>query len=226
MSAFPEPSHPLFITFEGLDGSGKTTHLRRTARWLAERAIAHRVTHEPGGTPLGEAIRRVFLDHRWGAMDGRVELLLVFASRRQHLIEVIEPALAQGEHVLCDRFTDSTRAYQGYGRGLDQALIDHVDRVATGGRKPDLTLLFDLPAELARERGVTTRLRRSPGTADRLDSEALAFYQRVRDGFWALAEAEPERFRRIDSSGSKEETAAQVRRALAGLLGDDRERAS
>ncbi len=220
------PSWPLFITFEGLDGSGKTTHLQRAARWLGERAMPHRVTHEPGGTPLAEAIRRVFLDHRWSGMDGRVELLLVFASRRQHLIEVIEPALDRGEHVLCDRFTDSTRAYQGYGRGVAQELIDQVDRVATGGRKPDRTLLFDLPAELARERGTSTRNRHAQGVADRLDAEALAFYQRVREGFRVLAEAEPERFRRIDSSGSKEATAAQVRRALADLLGAGRESAS
>ncbi len=226
MSASAKPSAPLFVTFEGLDGSGKTTHLQRTARWLEERSTPHRVTHEPGGTPLAEAIRRVFLDHRWQGMDGRVELLLVFASRRQHLIEVIEPALARGEHVLCDRFTDSTRAYQGYGRGVEQELIDHVDRVATGGRKPDLTLLFDLPAELARERGTVTRHRRSGGAADRLDAEALAFYERVREGFRALADAEPERFRRIDSSGTKEATAAQVRRALAGILGAGREAAS
>ena len=221
MSPPAKPARPLFVTFEGLDGSGKTTHLRRTVRWLGEREIPHRVTHEPGGTPLGEAIRGVFLDHRWRDMDGRVELLLVFASRRQHLIEVVDPALARGEHVLCDRFTDSTRAYQGYGRGVDPELIDQVDRVATGGRKPDLTLLFDLAPEAARERGATTRNQRSPDSADRLDAETLAFYRRVSDGFRELAAAEPERFRRIDSSGSKERTEAQVRRALAGLFGDE-----
>ncbi len=221
-----KPARPLFITFEGLDGSGKTTHLRLAASWLCELAIPHQVTHEPGGTPLSEEIRQVFLDHRWSRMDGRVELLLVFASRRQHLIEVIDPALARGEHVLCDRFTDSTRAYQGHGRGVDPELIDQVDRLATGGRKPDLTLLFDLPPEMARERGATTRNRRSPDSADRLDSEALSFYRRVSAGFRELAAAEPERFRRIDSSGSREETAAQVRRALAEVLGSGPEVAS
>jgi dTMP kinase len=104
---------PLFITFEGLDGSGKSTHLHRASEWLTRRNVPHRVTKEPGGTPLGEALRSIFLDPGWGAVDGTVELLLVFASRRQHLLEVIEPALRAGEHVLCDRFTDSTRAYQG-----------------------------------------------------------------------------------------------------------------
>jgi dTMP kinase len=144
---------PLFITFEGLDGSGKSTHLQRVSAWLKERNVPHLVTHEPGGTPLGDALRAVFLDARWGAVDGVVELLLVFASRRQHLLEVIDPALRAGRHVLCDRFSDSTRAYQGYGREVPLAVIDQVDRLATGGRRPDRTLLFDLPAAEARARG-------------------------------------------------------------------------
>jgi len=208
---------PLFITFEGLDGSGKTTHLERTADWLRDAGHPCRVTHEPGGTPLGEAVRGVFLDPRWGQMDGTVELLLVFASRRQHLIEVIDPALAAGEHVLCDRFTDSTRAYQGAGRGVSRELIDSVDRVATGGRVPDRTLLFDLPAEVARSRGACPGRATEPHER-RLDEETLGFYRRARDGFLALARAEPERFRVIDSSGAKEETERQVRAALADLL--------
>src|ERR1700719_306222 len=143
---------PLFITFEGIDGSGKSTHLKRAAEWLAQHCVACRQTHEPRGTAPGDALRLLFLDRRWGALDGTVELLMLFASRRQHLLEVIEPALAAGEVVLCDRFTDSTRAYQGSGRGVPLALIDQVDLLATGGRRPDRTLLFDLPAEAARAR--------------------------------------------------------------------------
>src|ERR1700720_2993714 len=143
---------PLFITFEGIDGSGKSTHLKRAAEWLAQQGVACRQTHEPGGTPLGDALRQLFLDRRWGALDGTVELLMLFASRRQHLLEVIEPALAAGEIVLCDRFTDSTVAYQGRGRGVPLELIDQVDLLATGGRRPDRTLLFDLPAAAARAR--------------------------------------------------------------------------
>jgi dTMP kinase len=208
---------PRFVTFEGLDGSGKSTHLRRAAAWLTERRIAHTVTHEPGGTPLGDALRSVFLDPRWGPLDGTVELLVVFASRRQHLLEVIEPALAAGHHVLCDRFTDSTVAYQGFGRGVPLAAIEQVDRVATGGRRPDLTLLFDLPAAQARERGHSLS-RRERGTADRLDAEHLEFYQRVRQGFRELAAAHPERFRVIDSSGEPAATQNQVYRALAELV--------
>ncbi len=211
---------PLFITFEGLDGSGKSTHLRRAAAGLAERGIPHLVTHEPGGTPLGDSVRAVFLDRRWGTMDGVVELLLVFASRRQHLLEVIEPALAAGRHVLCDRFTDSTRAYQGYGRGVPLATIDQVDRLATAGRRPDRTLLFDLPAAAARARGHSPS-RQGRGEVDRLDAEDLAFYERVRRGFLASAEAEAERFRVIDSAGPVQETAAALARVLTELFPAD-----
>lgn len=208
---------PLFITFEGLDGSGKSSHLQRASTWLTEVGIDHVVTHEPGGTPLGNAVRALFLDPRWGALDGTVELLLVFASRRQHLLEVIEPALAAGKHVLCDRFTDSTRAYQGYGRGVDAERIEEVDRVATGGRDPDHTLLFDLPAEAARARGHSPR-RQTAGEADRFDAENLEFYARVRAGFLELARRQPARFHRIDTAGDSSAAQAEVRKTLARWL--------
>ncbi len=206
----------LFITFEGLDGSGKSTHLKRVAQRLAGSGVPHVVTQEPGGTELGSAIRDVFLDHRFRGMDGVIELLLVFASRRQQLLEIVEPALAAGQHVLCDRFTDSTRAYQGFARGVPRDVIDQVDRIATGGRRPDRTLLFDLPAEAARRRGHSAPRRRA-GTADRLDAEEIDFYERVRQGFLRLAAEEPERFRVIDSGGPVEATDAAVRGALADL---------
>jgi dTMP kinase len=216
---------PLFITFEGIDGSGKSTHLQRAAVWLARRGVACRRTHEPGGTPLGDALRLLFLDPRWGALDGTVELLLLFASRRQHLLEVIEPALAAGEVVLCDRFTDSTRAYQGHGRGVPPALIDQLDLLATGARRPDRTLLFDLPAATARARRHAGARRAAPGgggsgpgRADRLDAEDLDFYERVRQGFLIQARREPRRFRIVDSGGDPARTAAQVQAALADLL--------
>ena len=202
-----------FVTFEGLDGSGKSTHLRRVALRLEAAAIPHVVTCEPGGTELGSAIRGVFLDRRFHGMDGTIELLLVFASRRQHLLEVIEPALAAGKHVLCDRFTDSTLAYQGFGRGVPRAVIDRVDALATGSRRPDRTLLFDLPADAARKRGHSGARQRS-GAADRLDAEELAFYERVRNGFLELAAAEPGRFVVVDSSGP---VAATGSAAIAGL---------
>ncbi len=204
-----------FVTFEGLDGSGKSTQLARAAAWLEAQGAPVLTTREPGGTPLGQAIRAVFLDPRFGEIDGTVELLLVFASRRQHLLETIEPALTLGTHVLCDRFTDSTLAYQGFGRGVAQERIAAVDALATGARRPDLTLLFDLPPEEARRRGHAPD--RDGGT-DRIDVESLAFYTRVREGFLRLAEREPERFRLIDSAASAEQTELAVRDALAAFL--------
>ncbi|MEM6457405.1 MAG: dTMP kinase [Acidobacteriota bacterium] len=199
----------MFITFEGLDGSGKSTHLKRAAAWLAERGIDAVVTREPGGTALGQRVRELFLDRRWGRLDGGVEALLVFASRRQHLLEIIEPALADGRWVLCDRFTDSTHAYQGAGRGVAATTIAGLDDLATGGRQPDLTLLFDLPAEDARARGQSSR-RRQRDAIDRIDAEDLEFYRRVRDGFLALAAAAPTRIVRVDASGPREVTWTQV----------------
>lgn len=207
-----------FVTFEGLDGSGKSTHLELLARRLEAAGVPHVVTREPGGTDLGAAIRDVFLDRRFAGMDGTIELLMVFASRRQHLLEVIDPALAAGRHVLCDRFTDSTLAYQGFGRGVPRDVIDRVDELATGRRRPDRTLLFDLPAEAARRRGHSGARLRS-GRADRLDAELVEFYERVRAGFLELAAAEPGRFTVVDSSGPLAATEAAVAEALAELLG-------
>ena len=208
---------PRFITFEGLDGSGKSTHLVRAVTWLRDRGLPVDQTHEPGGTDLGESIRSLFLDRRRQTMDGRVEAMLVFASRRQHLLEVIEPALAAGRFVVCDRFTDSTVAYQGHGRGLSLASIETLDRLATDLRQPDRTLIFDLPAAEARARG-QSQSRRDDGSADRLDVEGLAFYERVRAGCQAVARDHPDRVRVIDSSGEKEHTWAQVERVLEEII--------
>lgn len=209
----------LFITFEGLDGSGKSSHLQEAYRWLADHDVECQVAQEPGGTPLGEAIRETFLDPRWGEIDGTVEALMVFASRRQHLLEVIEPTLADGRHVICDRFTDSTFAYQGYGRGVPMSILRDVDRLATGGRVPDRTLLFDLPAEVARERGHSEARRESEEGVTRLDAEALEFYGKVRQGYLELASEHSDRFIVIRSEGTFESTQQQVRQALGGIFG-------
>ena len=208
----------LFITFEGLDGSGKSTHLQKAFHWLEDNGVECQVAQEPGGTPLGEAIREVFLDPRWGEIDGTVEALMVFASRRQHLLEVIEPALAEGRHVICDRFTDSTYAYQGHGRGVPVSILREVDRLATGGRVPDRTLLFDLPAELARQRGHSEARRESEEGVTRLDAEALEFYGKVRQGYLELAQEHPDRFVVIRSEGTFESTQQQVRSALGEIF--------
>jgi dTMP kinase len=212
---------PRFITFEGLDGSGKSTHLERAAERWRELGIDVVETQEPGGTALGRAIREVFLDRRWGEVDGRVEAMLVFASRRQHLLEVIDPSLERGATVFCDRFTDSTTAYQGYGRGVSLEVLSDADELATGCRVPDHTILFDLPAAEARRRG-QSKERSESGEVDRLDAEALDFYERVRRGFLDLAKLEPARFSVVDSRGSFEETDAQMVRVLEQLWAEDR----
>jgi dTMP kinase len=208
---------PPFVTFEGLDGSGKTTHLRRFAERLRARGVAVCCTHEPGGTPLGDALRDLFKDRRWPHLDGCVELLLLFASRRQHLLEVIDPALAAGRHVLCDRFTDSTLAYQGAGHGVAEETIRAVDALATGERRPDRTLLFDLEPEAARARRQASSRKPGAPPPDRLDDRDLDFYRRVRDAYLELARRETGRFVLIDAGGEREDTVAQVAAALADL---------
>lgn len=207
-----------FITFEGLDGCGKSTQLALASSYLASLELDHLVTHEPGGTELGERLRAAFLDPRWKSLDGTVEALVVFASRRQHLLEVIQPALESGRHVLCDRFTDSTRAYQGFGRGLALDQVAVLDQLATGRLDPDLTLLFDMPAEVARSRSQGDG-RVDSGQADRLDQERLSFYQRVREGYLEIAAENPARVHLIDASGGIGETRALVEAELEALLG-------
>lgn len=201
----------LFITFEGLDGSGKSTQLERVASRLDRLGVPHVVTREPGGTPFADLLRELFLRREAAQVDGLVELMLVFASRRQHLIEVIEPALAAGAIVLCDRFTDSTYAYQGGGRGVRPELIAEADRLATGCRAPDRTLFFDLPPEEAQRR-------RRGRAADRLDRESLPFYRRVHAAYRERIAGEPERFGVIDAAVPIETVAASVEEVLADLF--------
>lgn len=201
----------LFITFEGLDGSGKSTQLERVAASLERRGVAHIVTREPGGTPFADLLRELFLRREAAQVDGIVELMLVFASRRQHLIEVIEPAVADGSVVLCDRFTDSTYAYQGGGRGVPPEVIAEADRLATGCRAPDRTLFFELSPEEA-------QLRRRGAAADRIDRESLAFYRRVHEAYDRRMAAEPERFRVIDAATPIDDVARAVEATLSDLL--------
>jgi dTMP kinase len=202
----------LFVTFEGGEGSGKSTQIKRVARQLEAAGVAVRVLREPGGTTAGERIRAILLDPESAGMDARTELLLYEAARAQLVAEVVEPALASGEVILCDRFFDSTTAYQGYGRGLDLDEIDALNRAATGGLAPHRTVLLDVDPSIGL--GRATR-----GGADRLESEDLAFHQRVRAGFLKIAQAEPERFRLVDGTGSADMVAHRVSHALEDLLG-------
>jgi dTMP kinase len=210
-----------FITFEGIDGSGKTTQFRLLARWLRDRGKDVVETVEPGGTPIGQQIRRILLDPASADMQPRTELLLYFASRAQNVDQVIRPALDSGTIVLCDRFTDSTLVYQGCGRGLDMDVVRDLDRIACRGLKPDVTLLIDIDPEtsLARARRRNERV----GAAEsRIDEESVAFHERVRQGYLALAKAEPDRIRVIDGRAPVGEVGQLIREALGNLTGEAR----
>lgn len=193
-----------FITFEGVEGCGKSTQIALLRDFLAHAGHDVIVTREPGGTPIAEAIRHVLLDPANEAMNATAELLLYEAARAQHVHEKIIPALAAGQVVLCDRFADSTTAYQGAGRGQAPEILNGLHRMATGGVWPDLTLLLDVPVLTGLERA------RNRGRKDRIEQESVDFHQRVRDGFLALAAAEPDRIRVI----SGDATVAQVHHAI------------
>lgn len=199
-----------FITFEGIDGAGKSSHIEAVAEAL-ERA-GHRLlrTREPGGTELAEQLRDLFLHQR---MDALTEALLVFAARRDHLVRCIEPALAEGRTVLCDRFTDATFAYQGAGRGFDLAVLSQLEAWVQQGRQPDLTLWFDVAPEVAAARRAGAR------APDRLESEDIAFFERVRAGYADRAAAAPARFMRIDARHSLQAVREAVLAAVLARAG-------
>jgi len=207
-----------FITFEGPEGSGKSTHIRMLAEYLRGRGVDVVLTREPGGTPTGEAIRGILQhDHAGEAPVGRAEVLLFLASRAQHVERLIRPALEAGRWVLCDRFSDSTLAYQGFGRGFDLAALRDADAFATGGLAPDLTVLLDVPPETSRER-LRARLSQTLGAPDRIEREDDAFHERLRAGFLELAAGEPARFVVVDTERAREAVARDIRRAVAKRL--------
>lgn len=202
-----------FITVEGSEGVGKSTNLGLIAACLREAGFSVQETREPGGTAFAERIRDLLLDpHQGEPIHAMTELLLLFAARAQHLAEVIEPALAAGCWVLCDRFTDATYAYQGGGRGMSGAVIATLEQLVQGQRQPDLTLLFDAPVHVGRQRAAQR------GAADRFEGEESAFFEAVRQAYLARAEAEPERFLLIDASRSLTEVQQQLRQGLAERL--------
>ena len=203
----------MFITFEGIEGSGKTTQLRRLAVVLPGAVV----TKEPGGTPISDRVRSILLDPQSSGMDAMTELLLYAASRRQHVVELIQPALQRGGVVLCDRYTDSTLAYQGFGRLLDLDQLRTLNAWATGGLAPELTLLFDLPEEegLARARSRNDASAALQGEG-RFEAEDLRFHRRVREGYRSLAASEPARYAVVDAAGSEEEVFERMIAALNG----------
>ena len=194
-----------FITLEGIDGAGKSTHLKALTEHLRARGADVLNTREPGGTPLAEQLRELFLHQ---PMDGLTEALLVFAGRRDHLMTVIEPALAAGRTVLCDRFTDATFAYQGGGRGMDLSVLSTLETWVQAGRQPDLTLWFDLPVEVAARRRAAAR------NADRLEQQDLTFFEGVRKAYALRCAQAPGRFERIPAEGSIDEVWAHVEAAM------------
>jgi dTMP kinase len=206
-----------FITFEGGDGSGKTTQLKALESHLQARGKSCLSTREPGGTLLGELIRQVLLEVGKQPITSPTELFLYLADRAQHIHEVIIPALEQGKIVLCDRHTDSTLAYQGYGRGIDLGLLRSLNDIASQGIKPDLTLLFDCPVEIGLSRTAQRRsLAASGRNEDRFEREKIEFHERVRAGFLELARAEPHRYRIIDAVRSVEEIAQEIKNIIDG----------
>lgn len=193
----------MFITFEGPEGSGKTTQVRRLGEWLRARGKNVVVTKEPGGTPLADRIRAILLDPQ-STMDALTELLLYAASRRQHVVEVLRPNLERGAIVLCDRFTDATLAYQGFGRLLDLDKLRMLNDWVTSSLRPDLTMLYDIEENV----GLARAHSRNEATANnegRFEAEDLRFHRRVREGYLVMAGAEPDRFAMIDANGSIEE---------------------
>ena len=212
-----------FITFEGLDGSGKSTQMRKLAAAL--RGAGYKVveTREPGGTATGEKIRKVLLDSGTAGLDPRAEMALMFASRAQHIAEVIEPGLASGEIVLCDRFTDSTEAYQGSGRRLGSEAVRELHRVLCGNLHPDLTLLLDSNAQASVNRARRRNIRDAKNGArshdeNRFEQETRAFFGRVRDGFAAIAKREPGRVVTVDARGTPGQTHLKIRELVQKKL--------
>lgn len=211
----PIPKKGLFITFEGIEGSGKTTQINNLERWLRQKKIGREVvlTREPGGTPLADKIREMLLHEGSDGMTPGRELLLYEIARRDHVEEVIRPALARRAIVLCDRFTDATLAYQGYARGLSRRRIEFLNEVATGGLVPKVTFLFDLSVSegLNRARGRKKKL-------DRLDRESENFHQKVRKGYLEIAKKNKKRFRIIRADRSQKDVFNQLCREMEKIL--------
>ncbi len=207
-----------FITFEGIEGSGKSTQIVLLADYFKSSGNRVLLTREPGGTPIGDQIRKILLDPANKALDPSAELLLYAASRAQHMSEVILPSLAAGSIVLCDRFSDATLAYQGYGRGLNRETIQELDRIVTSGMRPDLTLLFDIDAATGLSRARGRNNSRGLENEARFENEKIAFHERIRRGYLELAKQEPGRIRVVDASQTPDEIQDIVRKMIDDVL--------
>ncbi|HEX9156459.1 MAG TPA: dTMP kinase [Syntrophales bacterium] len=209
-----------FITFEGVEGSGKTTQIRLAGEFLREKGFPVFMTQEPGGTPLGERIREILLNRGGFDISGEAEVFLFAAARAQHTDAVIRPALETGQVILCDRFSDATIAYQAYGRGLPLEAVREICRFASRGLSPRLTLLFDLPVEKGLERAFRRIAGREEASReDRFEREHLDFHRRIREGYLTIAREEPGRVKIVDASLDIESTRLEVRSILSSFLG-------
>lgn len=208
----------IFITFEGVEGCGKTTQMRLLKERLEAAGERVTATREPGGCPIADQMRAILLDAKNSAITPLAELLLYAAARAQHVQEVITPALERGETVLCDRFTDATLAYQGHGRELDLDVIRQLNALATGGVQPDLTVLIDCPVQIGLSRALSRIEATSGAREERFELESVRFHDRVREGYLALAREFPERFVVVDGSGDVTRTEVLVMAALRDRL--------
>jgi dTMP kinase len=209
-----------FITFEGVEGSGKTTQIRLAGQFLQDKGYPVVMTQEPGGTPLGDRIREILLNRGGFDISGHAEVFLFAAARAQHTDTVILPALESGQVVLCDRFSDATIAYQAFGRGLPLEAVREVCCLASRGLSPHMTLLFDLPVEKGLERAFRRIASRDENhREDRFEQEHLDFHRRIREGYLSIAREEPNRVKLIDASGDIESTRREVGLILSSFLG-------
>jgi dTMP kinase len=208
----------LFITFEGVEGSGKTTQIQRLKKYLTQKRIRCKVTREPGGAPIGEKVRRILLnpDHR--EMVPTTELLLYEAARAQHVKEVIKPFLKKGGIVICDRFSDATLAYQGYGREIDLKWIQRLNHLSSQGIRPDVTFLLDCPSEVGLKRAIQRNRTLKQEREGRFEREEMEFHQRVRKGYLAIARKEPRRVKVIDTREGEEKVFEKIQKIVDNLL--------
>jgi len=208
----------LFITFEGVEGSGKTTQIRRLKRYLTRKGIPCKLTREPGGCPIGEKVRKILLDPKHREMVPLSETLLYEAARAQHVKEVIKPLLRKGLVVLCDRFNDATIAYQGHGRGVDLKLVERLNRLTSQRIKPDITFLLDCPSDVGLKRALQRNQRLKKEKEERFEREKIQFHHRVRKGYHLIAKKEPHRVKVIDTREGQEKVFQKIRQIVDELI--------
>ena len=212
----------LFITFEGVEGSGKTTQIKRLKRYLKQKGVPCFTTREPGGTPIGEKVRKILLNRAHGEMTALSELFLYEAARSQHVSEVIRPLLSKKGVILCDRFSDASIAYQGHGRKIDPKLVDLLNQVASKGVRPDLTFLLDCPSDMGLKRAVRRDRQKRSNRQDRFEREKIQFHHRVRKGYLSLAKEEPRRIKVIDTRDGEQKVFEKIRKLVDALIGSRR----